>query len=166
MLSALSGPDPTAASLQQNLMIGLGSGLQRAIDEIDEEGGDAPPVITDLAQIEKVMLDPGAMAEYERYRKVEIDGMFELDQTSGNVSLFRLVRLRMACCLNDARPAMITAMMKKPLPPELMQKDNKTKWVVARGRLKFLPGRDGKWQAVLRAGSIKQVPVPNNPYLN
>jgi hypothetical protein len=166
MLSALPTTDLVTTSFQNGLLASLASGIQHAIDEIDVDAAGVQPVVTDLAQIEKVLLSPSAMAEYARYRKVEIDGMFDLDRQSGGVSLFRIVRLRMACCLSDARPAMMLAATKKPLPLQLLEKSAETKWVRVQGKIKFRQGADGKWQALMQVSSVLPAPMPPFPYLN
>lgn len=146
----------------------LASGIQGMIDELDDEATGVVPVVTDLAQLDKVLLDPQLMAQYERYRKVEIDGMFSLEEVNGGLIFFRIVRLRMACCLTDSRPAMLVGVTRKKLSDYLMEKSKATgtKWVKAQGRLKFMRGQDGKYQAILKAVSIEAAKMPPFPYLN
>lgn len=143
------------------------SGLQGMIDELDDDAVGVKPVVTDLAQLDKVVMDPALMQQFEHYRKVEIDGMFNLEET-GPLTVFRVVRLRMACCLTDSRPAMIYCATKKKLPDELLKDKGKAgrQWVRVQGKLKFARTPEGKVQALLKAVSVELTPTPPFPYLN
>ncbi|HMP17299.1 MAG TPA: hypothetical protein PKD72_09770, partial [Gemmatales bacterium] len=142
-------------------------GVQSIIDELDDEAKDVPPVLTDLAQLENVAKNPALIPQYEQYRKVQLEGMFNLEEVHGNVTFFRVVRFRMACCLTDSRPAMIMCATKKPLHPSLLeQKKVGTKWVKVQGRLKFGPGHDGKMIPFLKAVSVEPATTPPFPYLS
>jgi len=145
----------------------ISSGLMSMIDEVDGEARNEAPVVLDLSHIEKALKDPMLQLQYASYGRVEIEGMFNLEE-SGPVSLFRIVRLRMACCLTDARPAMLLCFTKKKIPEQLLEKakGTTTRWVKVQGRLKFAQGEDGKYHAILRASLIEPAKVPPFPYLN
>lgn len=166
MLGVLTTPGEVFP--QVSFSTAIASGLQGMIDELDDEASGVKPIVTDLAQLEKVVLDPGLMQQFERYRKVEIEGMFNLEEESGDIKLFRIVRLRMACCLTDSRPAMILCITKKKLSDYLMEKGKAggTKWVKVQGRLKFGRTPEGKYQAMFKATSVESTPMPPFPYLN
>lgn len=165
MMGAFSMPNEVFP--QVGFSTTFASGVQSIIDELDDEAKGVKPFVTDLAELEKVVQDPGLMKQYAAYRKVELEGMFDLEET-GAVSVFRVVRLRMACCLTDSRPAMILCATRKPLPENLNDGGKKTgtKWVKVQGRLKFMPGQDGKYQAFMKAVSVELAPMPPFPYLN
>jgi len=145
----------------------IASGLLGMIDEMDGEARNEKPIVIDLSQIEKALKDPALQQQYASYGRVEIEGMFDLEEM-GPVSLFRIVRLRMACCLTDARPAMLVCITKKPIPAPLQTKGggSTTKWVKVQGRLKFVEASDGKMQAIMKASLIEPAKVPPFPYLN
>jgi hypothetical protein len=170
---------PTAAWLALTLtepqlpvpqLAAVGNALQSASEEIDDNANNKPPVVTDLAQIERVLMDPTTMAVYQRYPKVELDGMFSLENQGGasGLTIFRVVRLRMACCLNDSRPASIICATRKKIDPELLKPGigSEARWCKAQGKLKFGPGPDGKNQAFLKVSSVVSAPMPPFPYLN
>lgn len=165
MLGAITVPGEVFP--QVSFSTSIASGLQGMIEELDGEAADVKPVVTDLAQLDKVLLDPGLMKQYEHYRKVELEGMFALEEV-GPVTVFRVVRLRMACCLTDSRPAMLLCITKKKLSDQLVQqsKGSGTKWVKVQGRLKFAITPEGKYQAMLKASSVELAPMPPFPYLN
>lgn len=145
----------------------IAAGLQGTIDELDGEARNEKPIVIDLSQIEKALKDPALQQQYSSYGRVEIEGMFDLEEI-GPITLFRIVRLRMACCLTDARPAMLLGLTKKSIPPQLQTKSGgaTTKWVKVQGRLKFVDAPDGKSQAIIKASSIEPAKVPAFPYLN
>lgn len=154
---------------QATFIISIVSGLKGMIDELDDEAQGVVPIVTDLAQLDKVILDPGLMQQFQRYRKVELEGMFNPEETNAQVTVFRVVRLRMACCLTDARPAMIYCATKKKLSDELTKPNTGkagTKWVKVQGKLQFARTPEGKYQALLRATSVEVAPMPPFPYLN
>ena len=145
----------------------IASGLQSMIDEVDGEAKNEKPVVLDLSMVEKALKDPALQQQFASYGRVEMEGMFSLEEV-GAITVFRLVRLRMACCLTDARPAMLFCITKKKLPDQLMERSTTgtTKWVKVQGRLKFGKGEDGKYQAVLKASLVEPTRVPPFPYLN
>jgi hypothetical protein len=145
----------------------IAAGLQGMIDELDGEARNEAPIVIDLSQLEKALKDPALQQQYASYGRVEIEGMFDLEEV-GPVSLFRIVRLRMACCLTDARPAMLLCFTKKPIPAQLLSKSggSTTKWAKVQGRLKFGQLNDGKYQAVMKVSLIEPAKVPPFPYLN
>ncbi|MFT3882306.1 MAG: hypothetical protein QM703_21970 [Gemmatales bacterium] len=145
----------------------IASGLQGMIDEVDGEARNEKPVVIDLGQLEKALKDPALQQQYSSYGRVEMEGMFDLEET-GTISVFRIVRLRMACCLTDARPAMLVCVTKKPIPASLLNKgaSTTTKWVKIQGRLKFGETPEGKTQAFMKVSLIEPAKVPPFPYLN
>ncbi|HQR05826.1 MAG TPA: hypothetical protein PLN21_03335 [Gemmatales bacterium] len=145
----------------------IASGLLGMIDEMDGEARNEKPIMIDLSQIEKALKDPALQRQYASYGRVEIEGMFDLEEM-GPYSLFRIVRLRMACCLTDARPAMLVCVTKKPIPAQLQSKGggSTTRWVKVQGRLKFVEANDGKSQAIMKVSLIEPAKVPPFPYLN
>ncbi len=154
--TSLVGPD----------LLSVGMAIQTASDEIDEDAKGVTPIVTDLAQLEKVVQDPTRMAEFQRYRKIEVDGMFSPEEMVGNTLIFRLVRLRMACCLSDARPATLMCGTKKPLDPRLKSTGSETKWARVQGKIKFARMADGKFAGFVKATSVDWAPMPPFPYLN
>lgn len=164
-LGALSAPNEVfpVASFSTSFAYGV----QTIVDEMDDDAKDVLPIVTDLAQLETVAKNPGLIPQYEQYRKVQLEGMFNLEDVNGGYTYFRIVRLRMACCLTDSRPAMILARTKKPLNPSLLDGNKAgTKWVKVQGRLKFGPGPDGKMIPYLKAVSVELSPMPPFPYLS
>lgn len=165
MLSAFTLPGEVFP--QVTFTTSILSGFNGIFNEMDDDAKGVQPVVTDLAQLDKVLLDPGLRQQFEHYRKVELDGMFSLDEV-GAVTMFRVVRLRMACCLTDSRPAVILCFTKKKLSEQLAdsQGKNGAKWVKVQGKLKFRQNPEGKYQAIMKASSIEVVPTPPFPYLN
>jgi hypothetical protein len=142
-------------------------GVQSIIDEMDDDAKDVTPIVTDLAQLENVAKNPALIPQYEQYRKVQLEGMFNMEDVNGGFTYFRIVRLRMACCLSDTRPAMILCRTKKPINPSLLDKNRTgTKWVKAQGRLKFAPGPEGKMVPYFKVVSVEPAPTPPFPYLS
>jgi len=152
---------------QVSFSTSIATGLGGMIDEMDGEARNEKAINLDLSQIEKALKDPALQQQYASYGRVEIEGMFSLEEV-GPVTFFRIVRLRMACCLTDARPAMLICVTKKKLPEQLLEKTkgSTTKWVKAQGRLKFVLAEDGKYQAIMKASLVEPAPVPPFPYLN
>lgn len=145
----------------------IAAGLGGMIEEMDGEARNEKAITLDLSQIEKALKEPDLQQLYASYGRVEIEGMFNLEE-NGAIKVFRIVRLRMACCLTDARPAMLVCITKKNLPEQLLEKNkgSTTKWVKVQGRLKFVQSPDGKYQAALKASLVEPTPVPPFPYLN
>ncbi len=152
---------------QVSFSTSIAAGLEGMIDEVSGEARNEKPIVLDISQIEKALKDPALQQQYASYGRVEIEGMFSLEEV-GPMTVFRIARLRMACCLTDARPAMLFCITKKKLPEQLLEKSkgSTTKWVKVQGRLKFIPSPDGKHEAVLRASVVETAPVPPFPYLN
>lgn len=164
-LGALAAPGEVFP--QASFTTSFAYGVQTIVDEMDDDAKDVPPIVTDLTQLENVAKNPAMIPQYEQYRKVQLEGMFNLEETNGGYTYFRIVRLRMACCLTDSRPAMILARTKKPLSPALLDGNKAgTKWVKVQGRLKFAQGPDGKYQPYLKAVSVELSPMPPFPYLS
>lgn len=165
MLGAVSFP----GELFGNAMTtSLNSAMVAVADEIGDEAKDVSPVLTDLAQLEKIAQDPGRMTQFEALPKVEIEGMISIEGTEAGYTYFRIVRMRMACCLTDSRPAMLMCRTKKPLDPRLMDANSTSgsKWVRAQGRLKFAPDEKGKYQPYFKVVSLELLPMPPYPYLS
>lgn len=126
--------------------------------EITEEEREVIPEATpSLGELDQIASNPAIQDTYKRYRRVEIEGNFY--PASGDGRYFRVVRLRVACCLGDARPAIVMAVSRKPLQ-NLQSGD----WVAAQGRLDFFQ-EDGKWVPVMRVYKVYKKKPPAYPYL-
>lgn len=136
--------------------------LQFAMDRLEETSAGPPDTTPDLAELEKIGVSPEQRDLYRSYKRVETEGMFNpamRPDGKPDGRFFYIVRLRMACCLNDARPSSIPARSQKKLdlPPG--------QWVKVQGRVDFVQ-HQGKWQAVMRAFRVDPSAPPANPYLN
>jgi hypothetical protein len=135
-------------------------GVGRAL-ELLEEQNLPPPEKTDLGRLEIIANDPGSRERWAAYRNVEVEGIFAPGGRSADGrTLMRIVRLRVACCLGDARPAMMVAMTREQLP-----EFPPNQWVAVSGRLTFFQTKDG-WRAGMRAVKTVPKPTPPRPYLD
>jgi hypothetical protein len=137
---------------------GLTFAMGEVVDILDEDP-DAAPVVTDLAELERVCADPFLRDQWSKYRSVEVQGMFnpgEISETG--IHVFSVVQLRIACCLGDARPAfMFAGSRKEPgVPPG--------HWVAVRGRLDFLQSPQG-FKPAMRVFKVEKRTTPARPYL-
>jgi uncharacterized repeat protein (TIGR03943 family) len=151
------------AKMGQFGMTGVGSweyGLSSALSYVDEEIVLPVDTRTDLDMLEKIAKAPALREQWKTYRRVEVEGMFNrvavLDQGQ---TLFSVVRLRIACCISDARPASMPAFSRKKL-----DKIANGEWVAVQGRLDF-QNIEGKLQPVMRVFQVKKARQPANPYL-
>ena len=139
-------------------------GLQFAVGtaiEFAEEEADIPPDFKpDLGMLQQVANapTPDQRLRWREFKRVEVEGMFVPATPDGRY--FRLVRLKMVCCMNDAQPAIMLAGSRRPLPHIKPQQ-----WVAVQGRLDFMPTEDGKWMPVMRAFKVRPKKTPPNPYL-
>lgn len=146
----------------------LASIVGSAVAEMDDVATSEPAFVTNLAELEKAAQSPTLRAEFTAKRKVEIDGMFQVEGVvpNGGGTFFRIVRLRMACCLSDARPASVPCFTKKPIDERLQKAGNETKWARVQGKLRFIPGKDGKYEPVMKASRVDWAPFPPFPYIS
>lgn len=143
-------------------------GLQFAFEEA--EGGSATgkaEATIDLGLIDQVAGSPDQRELWKKYRRVQVEGIYSPMVREGKPDnkLLQIVRMRMACCLNDARPAALIAMSREKLDENLRP----GQWVTAHGRLDFKQAPDGKWRPVFkitRTSDMKATKQPANPYLN
>lgn len=135
-------------------------GLQWTIDRLEEQSEGKPDMTPDIDELEKAGVTPEQRKQWETYKRVETEGMFNPMRPDGRI--FQIVRLRMACCLSDARPSSIMASSNKRLD---FTKIPPGQWVKVQGRVQFV-FHDNKWQLVVRAFSVKPSKPPPNPYLN
>lgn len=103
-------------------------------------------------------------------RRIETEGLYGPLDAQGRT--FQIFRLRMACCLTDARPARIYCAIERK-PGASKQPDKRpanNQWIRVKGRIDFAV-IEGKWQPVLRVSRIDtapeiKVPPPAQQYLN
>jgi len=141
----------------------LGSGITA---ELDDAGPNEPAFVTNLAELEKAAQSPTLRAEFTQKRKVEIDGMFQPEGKFQGGMMFQIVRLRMACCLSDARPSTVACFTKKTIDERLLQGGHETKWARAQGKLRFVRGKDGKYEPIMKAYKVEWAPFPPFPYIS
>jgi len=149
-----------------SFMVSFAGLLESAVADLDDAGGNEAPFVTDLAMLEKVAQDPALRAEFAKKRKVEIDGMFQKEGSAGGASMFQIVRLRMACCLGDASPSSVACFTKRDIDERLKAAGPDTKWAKVQGKLRFVPGKEGKYRAIMKAFRVEWAPFPPFPYLN
>jgi hypothetical protein len=125
---------------------------------LEEETVTEPDARTDIGTLEQIANSPEHREHWKQLRRVEIEGLF--NPASADKKYFFIARFRMACCINDARPAIVLAASRKPveIPP--------SQWVIAQGRLDFIQAPDGQWRPVLRVYNVKRGTPPANPYLD
>ena len=133
--------------------------LQWAIDRFDEQTAQgAEPFRPEFAVLENIGASEDQRTLWRSYRLVELSGLFE--PAAGDPRVFRLVRLRTACCLADARPAVVVGISLRPLDVQAGA------WVTARGRIDFRQFPDGRWRPYLRNAVVQPSQMPANPYIN
>jgi hypothetical protein len=135
-----------------------GGSLQHAITKIDEASTVEPDIRPDLPTLELAAASPDSREHWRQYRRVEVEGMF--NPAPQDARIFQIVRLRMACCLNDARPASVVGASRLPVQVQPGQ------WVKVQGRVVFQQFPDGSWKPVLQAIRIEPKRPPANPYIS
>lgn len=164
MVSAAPG-DPlrqlsSVATLAGPLADGAGLALALGmVTDILDEDPEARPEITDLAELERIAAQPTFRDNWSRKRSVEVQGMFNPGQQLENgMHFFTLVQIRVACCMGDARPAvMLAASRKEPVAKPM-------EWVAVRGRLDFVRTDQG-FKPAMRVFKIEKRDMPARPFL-
>jgi hypothetical protein len=135
----------------------IGSSVQAAIDQLEDQANvvDEP---ADTVMLENAASNPEQIAVWKNLPRVRIEGFYNPISSSERGTFFSVVRLRVACCLNDARPSMVLAMAKKP--PAVKPGD----WVTVLGRVDFYPDKGGHKPA-MKVAQVKATKMPANPYL-
>jgi phosphate/sulfate permease len=150
-----NGTDPggsLSTAIFNAVMVSGGLATEIAEEEVDARP-DASPSLGDLDQIAG---DPFLQESYQNFRRVETEGTFYPGNAEG--TRFRVARLRVACCLGDARPAMIMCTSRKPAPFQPGE------WVAVQGKLDFVAS-EGKWYPVMHVYKVYKKPQPAYPYL-
>jgi hypothetical protein len=130
---------------------------QMAVADHFEEQSTAPPdALLSLADLELIANDAG-QRDHWKHRRIEVEGEFSPASEDGR--FFRVVRFRVNCCLNDARPAFMLAAIRKE------HRLTRGTWVATLGRLDFA-NVDGKWYPVMRVYQLRAKKTPANPYLS
>jgi hypothetical protein len=173
--SGLSGAGSLDAVMQAQVLLGEvgacgpGFGLPTAVlsatlvpggyaTEIAEEELNVDPDATpSLGELDQIASNPSFQQTYKNYRRVEVEGNFYPASADGR--FFRVVRLRVACCLGDARPAIVMCVSRKP--NDIQSGD----WVAAQGKLDFVADEEGKWFPVMRVYKVYKRKAPAYPYL-
>ncbi len=134
--------------------------LQAEADRLEEESsaGSGDVVRLDVDKLEQI----GRTEEDRNYwrqqvPRVAVSGMIEVNPAEPR--MFRIVRFRMACCIGDARPAMVMAVSRKKVEPKSGE------WVTAQGRIDFGQFADGRWKAVVRASKVQATQPPVDQFL-
>jgi hypothetical protein len=142
-----------APGLLQAVLLAGGVATEITLEELEVEP-DARPSLGELDQIAE---NPLLHQSYTSFSRIEVEGTFYPASPEGN--LFRVVRLRVACCLGDARPAMVMCTSRKPVldiaPGE---------WVAVQGKLSFV-SVDRKWYPVMKVYKVYRKKPPAYPYL-
>lgn len=131
------------------------------------------PVMTDLGTLDTASKDANLRETFRRARRVELEGEFQ-PQTDPfkPVVGFQVVRFRVACCLSDARSVTMLAIIKKPLPAEILntiksEKGRTSIWVRVQGKVDFVKEPDGKYSVVMKpAVLVERKNPPVYRYIN
>jgi uncharacterized membrane protein YcgQ (UPF0703/DUF1980 family) len=154
-----------------------------ALEKVEaEQMVNARAVFTDVGQLELAANNPEQRDYFRGQKRVAVEGLFSPvgfnDQSQA--TFFNLVRLRMACCINDARPAVMMAVTRglrvgekdrDGRPVVFITGPNKADvvrandWVTAEGRVDFFPSRDGTVRPVMRVLKVTKTKLPADPYL-
>ncbi len=137
----------------------LSSALAHIADVADEDP-NAKPVVTNLAMLELIASNPIQREQWKKYKSVEVEGRFNPGAVQNGRYFFSVVQMRVACCLGDAVPALMFGTTKQPINIE------GGAWIAVRGRLEFLPARDGSsYKPAIRVFHWEKRPMPAQPYL-
>jgi hypothetical protein len=148
----------------------LGSAISYAEDETQYP--DHAIAKIGLDDLEKAAQNPASREHWKSVPRVQVEGMFSRVATGDQgQTLFRIVRLRVACCITDARPASISSLSRKALNDIDRAVDKRTgkevvgtPWVAVQGKVDFGMIK-GKWEPYIRAVQVKKAPQPPDPYL-
>lgn len=145
--------DGLAPALLEAILLSGGIATEIALEEMEVEP-DARPSLGELDQIAE---DPLLHQSYTSFSRVEVEGNFYPASADG--TYFHVVRLRVACCLGDARPAMVMCTSRKPIR-DIAPGD----WVAVQGKLNFVYA-DRKYYPVMRVYKVYKKKPPAYPYL-
>ncbi|MCS6976691.1 MAG: hypothetical protein NZM31_06725 [Gemmatales bacterium] len=140
-------------ALLQAVLLSGGIATEIALEEMDVEP-DARPT---LGELEVIAENPLLHESYTRFSRIEVEGNFYPASADG--TFFHVVRLRVACCLGDARPAMVMCTSRKPITG-IAPGD----WVAVQGKISFVAA-DRKWYPVMRVYKVYKKKPPAYPYL-
>jgi hypothetical protein len=135
----------------------LNGGVQAAVDQLgDQVNVDDEPA--DTVMLENAAANLDQQRYYKKAPRIRIEGIYNPLTSGDRGTLFSVVRLRMACCLNDARPSTVLAVVRK--------KPNITPgtWVTVKGRIDFYESKEG-YKPAMRVAQIAATKQPANPYL-
>ncbi len=127
------------------------------MDRLEEESTDPPDARPELPTLEMAASSPELRQHWRQFRRVEIQGQFQPETPDGK--FFQVMRLRRACCLNDARGVVMLAASRKEV------KIPEGEWITATGRIDFAQV-SGRWRPVMRVFQVKETNPPRNRYLN
>jgi len=144
--------DGLASSLVNAYLLSGGLATEIAMEELDVQ----PDAMPSLGELDQIAGDPRLQESYTNFGRVEVEGNFYPGTPDG--TYFRVVRLRVACCLGDARPAMVMCSSRKPVP--IASGD----WVAVQGKLNFVYAED-KWYPVMKVYKVYKKKPPAYPYL-
>jgi hypothetical protein len=151
------------AALGEFGMNGVGGwqyALGAALSHAEEETVLPIDAYTDLDELERAAQSPASREHWKSLRRVSVEGMFNrVGETPNGFTIARIVRIRIACCLTDGRPAHVPALSRKRL-----DQFQERQWVSVQGKVDF-HNVNGKWTPFLRAYQVKKVKEPANPYL-
>jgi hypothetical protein len=130
-----------------------------ALSHAEEETVLPVDAVADMDQLDQAAKNAMQREHWRSLRRVELEGMLnKVGATDQGLNIFRVVRLRMSCCINDARPAFVHGLSRKEIPLQEAQ------WVSVQGKVDF-HNVGGQWAPFLRAYQIKKAKQPPNPYL-
>jgi hypothetical protein len=145
--------DGLAPALLESLLLSGAIATEIAMEELDVEP-DARPT---LGELEEVADNPFMHESFSSLSRIEVEGNFYPASADG--SFFHVVRLRVACCLGDARPAMVMCSSRKPIT-DIAPGD----WVAVQGKVTFVSA-DRRWYPVMRVYKVYKKKPPAYPYL-
>jgi uncharacterized membrane protein YcgQ (UPF0703/DUF1980 family) len=136
----------------------LGAGVQTAVDSLEDEATVADEPV-DVVVLENAAAGTGDQRQhFKDSPRVRLEGFYNFLGTNERGTFFSVVRLRMACCLNDARPSMVVCVAKRG------PKVNPGDWVTVQGRVDFYKANDG-YKPAMRVAQVKPTKMPAVPYL-
>lgn len=144
-----------AAAMCQYRAADQPASLEKALDYLEESTEVPESAIrrTDVVQLEQVAYVPAQREHWKQFRRVEVEGLYQPVPKRPNQ--FAVVRLRMACCVNDSRPLSVFAVSRRPVSG--IQPGD---WIRVQGRLDFVNLPDGSWKAVIHAYRVEKAPLP------
>ncbi len=151
--------DRALASLASQYGFAEAGGLQSVVDRLEDESsaGAGDVLVKQVDELEQLGRSEEERDYWRGIPRVAVSGTLEVNPAEPR--MFGIVRIRMACCVGDARPAMIMAVSRKRLEPRSGE------WVTAQGRIDFAQLPDGRWKAVMRASKVQATRQPVEFYL-